>query len=52
LPPKILNFHPKFPYKSLNSPLPLILEIWTELFWKGKSYTKDNYAIKVAQTCR
>jgi hypothetical protein len=52
LPPKILNFRPKFPYKSINSLLPRILEIWKENFWKGKSYTKDNYAIKIVQTCR
>jgi hypothetical protein len=51
LPPKILNFCPKFPYKSLNSLLHLILEIWKEKLWKGKSYTKGNYAIKIAQTC-
>jgi hypothetical protein len=50
LPQKILIFCPKFPYKSLNSVLPLILEIWKENFWKQKSYTKDNYAIRVAQT--
>jgi hypothetical protein len=30
LPPKILGFFPKFPYKLLNSLLPLILEIWKE----------------------
>jgi hypothetical protein len=52
LPQKILNFSPKFPYKSLNSLLPLILEIWKENFWKGKSYTKDNNAINFAQTSR
>jgi hypothetical protein len=51
LPQKILNFHPKFPYKSVNSLLCLILEFWKEKFWKVKSYTKDNYAIKVTQTC-
>jgi hypothetical protein len=37
LPPKILGFFPKFPYKLLNSLLPLILEIWKEKFEKGKS---------------
>jgi hypothetical protein len=52
LPPKILNVFPKFPYKSHNSLLPLILKIWKDFFWKGKSYMKDNYAIKVTQTCR
>jgi hypothetical protein len=36
LPPKILGFSPKFPYKLLNSLLPLILEIWKENFEKGK----------------
>jgi hypothetical protein len=30
LSPKILGFFPKFPCKSLNSLLPLILEIWKE----------------------
>jgi hypothetical protein len=35
LPPKILGFFPKFPYKLLNSLLPLILEIWKENFEKG-----------------
>jgi hypothetical protein len=30
LSPKILGFFTKFPYKSLNSLLPLILEIWKE----------------------
>jgi hypothetical protein len=34
LPPKILGFLPKFPYKPLNSLLPLILEIWKENFEK------------------
>jgi hypothetical protein len=37
LPPKILGFFPKFPYKLLNSLLPLILEIWKENFEKGES---------------
>jgi hypothetical protein len=37
LPPKILGFLPKFPYKLLNSFLSLILEIWKENFEKGKS---------------
>jgi hypothetical protein len=34
-----INFRifPKFPYKLLNSLLPLILEIWKENFEKGKS---------------
>jgi hypothetical protein len=36
LPPEILEFFPKFPYKLLNSLLPLILEIWKENFEKGK----------------
>jgi hypothetical protein len=35
--PEILSFCPKFPYKSLNSLLPLILEIWKENFEKGNS---------------
>jgi hypothetical protein len=30
-------FFPKFPYKLLNSLLPLILENWKENFEKGKS---------------
>jgi hypothetical protein len=34
LPPKILGFFPKFPYKLLNSLLPLILEIWKDNFKK------------------
>jgi hypothetical protein len=34
LPPKILAFFPKFPYKPLDSLLPLILEIWKENFEK------------------
>jgi hypothetical protein len=35
LPPKILGFFfPKFPYKLLNSLLPLILEIWKDNFEK------------------
>ncbi|WP_428739582.1 hypothetical protein, partial [Sulfurimonas sp.] len=34
LPSKILGFFPKFPYKLLNSLLPLILEIWKENFEK------------------
>jgi hypothetical protein len=34
--PKILGFSPKFPYKLLNSLLPLILEIWKENFEKRK----------------
>jgi hypothetical protein len=34
LPPKILGFFPKSPYKPLNSLLPLILEIWKENFEK------------------
>jgi hypothetical protein len=34
LPPKILRFFPKFIYKSLNSLLPLILEIWKGNFEK------------------
>jgi hypothetical protein len=41
LSPKILGFFPKFPCKSLNSLLPLILEIWKKIrydsFEKGKS---------------
>jgi hypothetical protein len=41
LSPKILGFFPKFPCKSLNSLLPLILEFWKEnlekKFGKGKS---------------
>jgi hypothetical protein len=37
LPPKILGFFQKFPYKLLNSLLPLILENWKENFEKGKS---------------
>jgi hypothetical protein len=37
VPPEILGFFPKFPYKLLNSLLPLILEIWKENFEKGKS---------------
>jgi hypothetical protein len=28
------------------------LEFWKEILLKGKSYTKDNYAIKVTQTYR
>jgi hypothetical protein len=35
LPPKILGFYPNFPYKSLNSFLPLNLEIRKESFEKG-----------------
>jgi hypothetical protein len=50
LPPKILNFQPKFPYKTLDLLLNLILELWKEKIWKGKSFAKDNYAIKVTQT--
>jgi hypothetical protein len=34
LPQKILGFFPKFPYKLLNSLLPLILEIWKDNFKK------------------
>jgi hypothetical protein len=34
LPTKILGFFLKFPYKLLNSLLPLILEIWKENFEK------------------
>jgi hypothetical protein len=34
LPPKILGFFQKFPYKLLNSLLPLILEIWKDNFEK------------------
>jgi hypothetical protein len=37
LPLKILGFFPKFPYKLLNSLIPLILEIWKENFEKGQS---------------
>jgi hypothetical protein len=37
LPPKILGFFPKFPYKLLNSLLHLILEIWKENFENRKS---------------
>jgi hypothetical protein len=32
LPSKILGFSPKFPYNLLTSLLPLILEIWKEIF--------------------
>jgi hypothetical protein len=35
--PKNYGIFPKFPYKLLNSLLPLILEIWKENFEKGKS---------------
>jgi hypothetical protein len=35
--PRSVGFFPKFPYKLLNSLLPLILEIWKENFEKGKS---------------
>jgi hypothetical protein len=35
LPPEILSCCPKSPYKSLNSLVPLILEIWKENFKKG-----------------
>jgi hypothetical protein len=35
LSPKIMGFFPKFPYKLLNSLLPLILEIWKENSKKG-----------------
>jgi hypothetical protein len=34
---KFWDFFPKFPYKLLNSLMPLILEIWKENFEKGKS---------------
>jgi hypothetical protein len=34
LPPKILGFFPKFPYKLFNPLLPLILEIQKENFEK------------------
>jgi hypothetical protein len=34
LPPRILGFFPKFPYKLLNSLLLMILEIWKENFEK------------------
>jgi hypothetical protein len=36
-PQKFWDFFPKFPYKLLNSLIPLILEIWKEDFEKGKS---------------
>jgi hypothetical protein len=41
LPPKILGFLPKLPYKLLNSLLPLILEIWKEKIEK-KVLKKGN----------
>jgi hypothetical protein len=41
LTPKTLGFSPKFPSKSLNSLLPLILEIWKENFEK-KILEKGN----------
>jgi hypothetical protein len=37
LPQKILGFYSEFPYKLLNSLLPLILKIWKENFEKRKS---------------
>jgi hypothetical protein len=42
LPPKILYFCQKFPYKSLNSLLPLILKIWKE-----KKFGKGNPILKI-----
>jgi hypothetical protein len=43
--PNFFRIFPKFPHKSLNSFLPLNLEILKENIEKGKSYSRDNYTI-------